>query len=167
MERRVIPALVGLLALAAAPLAAGEGGKDRDSLQGTWTWVAYEEAGAKATPEMMRDWTMRIRRDSLVLRGPSDLPTIEATIRLDPGTKPRQIDLIYSTPSTPKRGRSNSSGTAMGPLPAAERATPGIYELDGDTLRVCLAARGLARRPAKFDGSKASGAGLYVFKRKK
>ncbi|HWE36599.1 MAG TPA: TIGR03067 domain-containing protein [Isosphaeraceae bacterium] len=160
--------IAGLLAATVAAIAAaGEGGRGKESLQGTWTWVAYEEAGAKATPDQMRDWTMRIKRDTLVLQGPSDLPKIEATIRLDAGTAPRQIDLIYATPSAPRRGRSNSSGSAMGPVPTAERATPGIYRLDGDTLRVCLAARGSTRRPAKFDGSKDSGAGVYVFKRKK
>lgn len=165
MKGHVILALACTLLPAAA--AAGEGSRRKDDLQGTWTWVAYEEAGAKATAEQMRDWTMRIRRDTLVLRGPSDLPTLEATVRLDAGAAPRQIDLIYATPSAPKRGRSGSSDGAMGALPANERATPGIYELDGDTLRICLAPRGAARRPSKFDGSKASGTGLYVFKRKK
>jgi uncharacterized protein (TIGR03067 family) len=66
--------------------------------------------------------------------------TLAGAIRVDPGAKPKAVDLVYG-PDT----------------------TLAVYELDGDVLRVCEARPG-GKRPAAVSGE----AGLVtVYKRAK
>lgn len=43
----------------------------------------------------------------------------------------------------------------------------GIYEIDGDTLRVCVVLPGKGERPTEFSGKGGSGCNLTVYERQK
>jgi uncharacterized protein (TIGR03067 family) len=68
----------------------------------------------------------------------------KAAFRLDPTQSPKEIDLT------------NRSGSP----------TYGIYSLEGETLKICLAAPG-GERPAEFSSKLRSGQTLMVLKRDK
>jgi uncharacterized protein (TIGR03067 family) len=73
--------------------------------------------------------------------------TVEGDFLIDPKRSPRTIDLV--------------SG-AVG----AQNRTYGIYEIDGDTLKLCLTMN-VNRRPSQFESKRGSGDSLYIFKRVK
>jgi uncharacterized protein (TIGR03067 family) len=72
----------------------------------------------------------------------------EATVKLDPTNKPKAIDVTFTAGE--KKGK-----TVLG-----------IYEIEPDTFRVCVARPG-DRRPADFSAKVGSGRTLLVYKRQK
>jgi uncharacterized protein (TIGR03067 family) len=73
---------------------------------------------------------------------------IEGTHTVDPGKKPKQIDAVRS------KG------------PDAGKTLKGIYELDGETFKVCFAPAG-KDRPAEFATGEGDGRRLMTFKKQK
>jgi uncharacterized protein (TIGR03067 family) len=67
------------------------------------------------------------------------------TFSLTPGEKPAQINFVM--PNMPDGG-----------------GAPGIYELDGDNLKICFPGRD-GKRPESFTAG--NGRGVFVLKRKK
>jgi uncharacterized protein (TIGR03067 family) len=139
--------------LAAAGVRAQDARKDQEALQGTWVMTAKEFMGKKASEDEIKKLGTRI-----VLKG--DTVTVstldageyvvvsEATFKLDPATKPKSMDLTVT--GGPSKGK---SGLA-------------IYELDGDTLKVCWAIDE-EKRPTRFAGPKDSEWIFVVYKREK
>jgi uncharacterized protein (TIGR03067 family) len=110
--------------------------------EGTWVLVSGAEDGNEiADPE---------KAAKLVFKGDKvavysgDKKLAEGTLSLDPSAKPKAMDMAFSTE---KGGK-----------------TVAIYELDGDTLKVCSNLKGEGR-PGEF--AKKGGYGLYVYKRDK
>jgi uncharacterized protein (TIGR03067 family) len=115
-------------------------------LQGTWYTVAVESHGVKVPLERIRakDVRLVVKGDQWTLKETQGDDDKEFTVRLGPTRKPRAIDIVYKT------------GEHKG------KTSLGIYELDGNRLRVCLGEPG-DPRPTRFDGR-----GTYtleVFKR--
>ena len=75
--------------------------------------------------------------------------TFEVEIRVNTAAKPKQIDT------------KNLDGPEKGFI------SVGIYELDGDTLRICHTWKGQTKRPEKFAIAEGSGLVLAVWKREK
>ena len=103
-----------------APLGAGRSPDvERESkrLQGKWTQVSVEADGKvvadKADPPKV---TVTVDADRWTERATGAGADEVATIRLDPAKDPRHIDLTYP----------------------GEKALPGLYRLEGDTLTVAL-----------------------------
>jgi uncharacterized protein (TIGR03067 family) len=69
------------------------------------------------------------------------------TVELDPAKSPKTFDLLFT--SGPHKGVKSL----------------GIYELDGDTWKICLAFAGIQTRPQKFATKPGSGLALETFKR--
>jgi uncharacterized protein (TIGR03067 family) len=119
--------------------------KDLDALRGSWQMENVSRSGEVITREFL-DFA------KLVVDGQRYTVTLgeqstAATFKLDPSTKPKQIDFTYT--SGPQKGQT----------------IQGIYELEGDTYRMC---RGLApetARPTKFEAPPDSGLLYVVFKR--
>ncbi len=126
---------------------------------------AVTEAGARPATEIEGEWRMtrgifngaaldasmvaycrRVTRGDVttVLAGPKVM--MSARFTLDPSTTPRQIDYL------------NLAGSHAG------KTQQGIYELDGDSLRISIAAPGHAR-PSDFSTAKGDGRTLTVFAR--
>jgi uncharacterized protein (TIGR03067 family) len=127
-------------AVVAAGLLVGGAGREQaarrelDRLQGTWAFVSVEANGNKAPADKLKDLRWVIRGDQL-FRREGGRTIAEATIRLDPTRKPKTIDLAGKD----KEGRS--------------RRGLGIYELDGDRLKIALGKE----RPAEFRSAPGSG----------
>jgi uncharacterized protein (TIGR03067 family) len=76
------------------------------------------------------------------------IATYGGTFVLDPGKKPKTIDIKFT--EGPEKGNTSL----------------GIYELDGDTLKICLTITA-KDRPTEFAAKAKSGHGFEVLKREK
>lgn len=111
-------------------------------LRGTWKLVGAEEAGRVIAPERLQDQTLTLEaRRYFVKRG--DEIEEQGTFSLDPETMPRAIDLKIQ------------KGADEG------KTQPGIYTLDGETLRIAFGKPGAKQRPRAFATS-GDGAALFV-----
>lgn len=115
---------------------------DLKLLQGTWRMVAAHRQGKDVTKEMPKGYKITFRGKLWIVemngRKPFDKNT--AHIRLDPSKTPKQFNCIW---------------TLIIAQGAGERRTrlqlPGIYKIDGDTLRLCWdVGRATGRRPSSF-----------------
>jgi uncharacterized protein (TIGR03067 family) len=141
MRRTLVGALT--LALLAGTAAGGGGGKkdkDKDELQGTWNVTAFE-GGDPASREKK---SVPAGEMALVFSG--DKVTVklskgkqeEATFKIESSTRPKQIDLTKKT-ETKDKGETKET-------------QEGIYELQGDTLRLAFSTRGSkGKRPVNFE----------------
>src|SRR5215471_15570864 len=111
---------------------------DLDGLQGTWDVVALELDGQEmgAVPP---DACIQVKGSRFTTSGMGAEYTGDVT--LDPTANPKTFDLLFRT--GPEKGN-----TALA-----------IYELDGDSWKMCLTTRG-GKRPAKF--ATKSGTGLAL-----
>ncbi len=133
-------ALVLVLA-AGLMLAADDPKKEAEKFAGTWGVVAAERDGQPHD---------KIKNDKLVIA--ADKITIktssgdeDATFTVDPAKKPKTIDV--------KPGKENVT-------------IQGIYEIDGDNLKLCFAGPG-GERPTDFTTKEGSKRMLITLKREK
>jgi uncharacterized protein (TIGR03067 family) len=134
-----------LLTACSLLLAADEGkeGKpmsDREKIQGTWALVSGERGGKPLPDDVVRHVKLIFAGDNLTTKN-KDRQT-RATFRLDPTKEPKEIDLHME----------GSVGK-------------GIYQLDGDTLKIVHGEVGDAR-PTEFPKA-GSGLTVLVLKREK
>jgi uncharacterized protein (TIGR03067 family) len=115
MKPTALLVLAAALCSAAEPTA--EAKKELERLQGTWVMAGLEVNGEAVPEAKLQGTTLVIRGDTYLVKVKDT--THEATIAVDPGKKPKAIDMFLP------------SGTD------APKLSPGVYELDGDTLRIC------------------------------
>jgi RNA polymerase sigma factor (sigma-70 family) len=153
----LVSALAGVAAFlgyrgkaAEARMQAADAPRDSDErkVQGTWYTVAVESHGRKAPLEVIlaKDVRLVIAGERWTLKEMQGDPDKGYTVRLDASKKPGTIDFVYE------------SGENKG------RTSLGIYELNGNTLRVCVGEPG-DPRPTEFDGGGTRT--LEVFQREK
>ena len=137
-------ALLALAGLLLAPGASGGAPKgEAERMPGTWKVVSAEDSGRKTPEELIRDLKWTITKDAITYKVGSK--TTRWTYKLDPAKKPKWIDLVEG-----------------------ERTRLAIYELDGDTLRVCFAEGSSKERPTAFESKPNSPNDvLIVLKREK
>jgi uncharacterized protein (TIGR03067 family) len=119
---------------------AGQG--EQQKLQGSWQVLRYEYDGNDQNTEDIR---LVIAPGQIVIKDKQGDKTIRYT--LDAGAKPKTIDLTRTV---------NGSQLQM----------TGIYQLDGDTLRICFGEKEQAR-PTEFSSPKGSRLTLFVLRRVK
>jgi uncharacterized protein (TIGR03067 family) len=122
-------------------------------LEGTWVVVAREYMGKKASEEEIKKLNAKVvvKGDTVAVwsnDAGEDVVVAEATIKLDPSTKPKTLDAAFT--SGPTKGE---TGLA-------------IYELDGDALRICYNIGG-DKRPTQFAAPKDAEWMLVTYKREK
>jgi uncharacterized protein (TIGR03067 family) len=118
--------------------------KDLEKIQGTWKVESLQAPDGSSPPDAA---SLRVTFDGdklIVKHGDNDEK--KGTFKLDASPKLHTIDL---TPDNKN-----------------EQPTLGIYELDGDTLKVAMGKPGGAR-PTEFAPNKDAGVGVVVFKRDK
>jgi uncharacterized protein (TIGR03067 family) len=115
--------------------------KDIDKLQGTWNIVSLEMEG-RAIPGVIG--SISLAGDRFTTSGMG--AAYEGTATFDESKSPREFNLNFET--GPEKGNTSL----------------GIYELDGDTWRICLSTRGTTR-PAKFAAEPGTGFALEVLNR--
>jgi RNA polymerase sigma-70 factor (ECF subfamily) len=133
-------ATYGTSVAGAKPAARGDSGpkaekakSDKDKLQGSWVAVSGEVGGKKAPEEFVQKCQVIIAGDKITLtglvRGEKE-KGVEGTFTLDPATKPRAIDISLTN----------------------REDALGIYELERDTLKLCLVEATGSERPTEFAG---------------
>jgi uncharacterized protein (TIGR03067 family) len=127
--------------LALLPGCAGRGQDDlskgdRAALQGEWEIVSAESNGEPPPPGLLDGAKFAFSGDKLTLLGK------EGTFELDATKSPRQIDFV--------RGNSRQIG---------------IYELDGDSLKLCVGPSD--DRPKEFKTKPRTDHSSFALKRKK
>ena len=112
-------------------------------LQGTWNIVAFELDGRKM-PAVGSKIVVKGNRFTTIAMG----ATYDGTLAVDVTKTPKTFDLIFT--AGPEKGNTSF----------------GIYELDGDTWKICLAITG-KDRPKKFATKPGSGHALETLKRER
>ena len=147
--RALCRTIVGIAFLAAGGTLLSGGQKeavdsDLKKIQGTWQFVSHEMKGKQTPPEQVAKLKISFTGDKWSVT--EDGKEVQAgTQKLDPSKKPPQVDAVVI-----EGGR---KGVTM----------LGIYEIKGDTLKVCFDPEG-KERPTSFA---AKGGLLAEMKREK
>jgi uncharacterized protein (TIGR03067 family) len=117
------------LALAAATvLLPVRAAADKSPLNGTWTVVKAEEDGKPNDELQKAKFTFKDDGKLLIKLQKEDKP-LEVTFKLDTSGKPHYIDLRHVE---------------------EDKKAVGIWELDADKLKLCIAHRDAKERPTEF-----------------
>lgn len=116
-------------------------GQDFERLQGTWSVVSLEMDGQKMSGGGAQI-VVRGNRFSSIAMG----ATYKGTVTVHEANAPRAFDLRFE--DGPEKGNTNF----------------GIYELQGDTWKICLATRG-SERPKEFAAPLGTGIALETLQR--
>lgn len=126
---------------------------DKERFQGTWQCVSVSGGGETIKVEDFGQnglpGTVKFDGDKLLSRDfNSDGKVVETkgSFKLDPSRKPKEIDLIYDPEAKVKSAR-------------------GIYELEGDSLRLCFPGSPDKDRPTKLESKKGERYMLMTYKR--
>ena len=149
----LVLAIVSLFAGVRSPAADGNANeetvaKDLQAFKGTWRLSSKEEDGKKFSDEEVKDVIATIDAAGKVSIRRGDKVINEGTVKLDPTKKPKRIDIFFT------EGR-HKGQTLLG-----------IYEIESDAFRVCVARAG-DERPAAFSAKAGSGHTLVVYKRQR
>ena len=116
-------------------------GQDLDRLQGNWNIVSLEMDGQSMSGGGARIVVQGNRFTSIAMGA-----TYEGTVEVDESAAPKRFDLHFD--QGPEKGNRSL----------------GIYELDGDTWKICLTTRG-SERPKKFAAPPGTGIALEILQR--
>ena len=116
-------------------------GQDLDGLQGAWNLLSLEIEGQKMPGAGAR---IVVRGDRFTSIGMG--ATYEGTVSVHQTTVPKSFDLRFE--EGPEKGNTNL----------------GIYELDGERWKICLATRG-SERPREFAAPLGTGIALEILQR--
>jgi uncharacterized protein (TIGR03067 family) len=123
-------------------LAAG----DADSLQGTWLPANAELGGAKSPDEVRKTIKLVVKDDRYTVTVGKGVD--RGTVKLNPSAKPKEMDITGT--DGPNKGKTILA----------------IYEVDGDTLRICYDLSG-KNRPREFKTREGTQLFLVTYKREK
>ncbi len=137
--------LTPLILIALAVLVGAEDSKKAPTeLEGVWQLLSGITAGDRVPDEETTLYTAVLRGNMCTWMRRHRTLT-ETTFRLDPTAKPKQVDLV----ADPRHG-----------VP-----TLGIYELEGDTLKMCFALEG-GPRPRSFEPTTGNRQTIRTYTRK-
>jgi uncharacterized protein (TIGR03067 family) len=137
--------VIGLLSLCSFAYGGGDANKDDlKQLQGKWEFVERIIDGKKG--DLKGTW---IITGNEISYGPNRI--VKAVFKLDTATKPKSIEY---------------DDVSKDPNVVTPKGVKGIYEIDGDTLRICVAKKG-KERPQAFESKEGSGHVLTILKRVK
>ena len=146
-------AIVSLFAAVRSQASDGEAkeeavAKELQAFKGTWRMSSKEVDGKKLSEEEIKDVIATNDGSGKFSVRRGDKALGEGTVKLDPTKKPKAIDVTFT------------EGERKG------KTVLGIYEIDSDAFRVCVANPG-DERPAEFSSRVGSGCILIVFQRAK
>jgi uncharacterized protein (TIGR03067 family) len=113
--------------------------------QGTWTIESSETGGHALSADSLKDLVLTFEGDKHTVKNGDEVIQV-GTQKLDPSKSPKNIDVTLT------------DGPSKGALML------GIYEFDGDTLKVCFDPLG-KKRPTEFKSSPGSENFVNVHKR--
>jgi len=146
--------------LAATPAQENPAKTDLKHLQGSWQVILFQDDGKKEPDEVLKyiKWTFKgntlfttkaltVTEDGKrTVKGQGG--TVEETFTIDPSKKPKEM-----------------AGVTKKPFEGIE--TRSIYELDGDSLKVCANKDANAAVPKEFSAPPNSGRVLIILRRMK
>lgn len=142
MKSLHLPVVIVVLSLASPGFPQDAAAKEREKLQGVWQVLRQEYDG---TDENSGEAKLVIVGDKMAVKDKQGEKNI--SWKIDPAKQPKTIDLTMDV-----------NGKAI--------QLTGIYQLDGDTLKICASEAGQAR-PTEFASPKGSRLTLFVLKRVK
>lgn len=123
---------------------------DLDQFQGSWSIVGVEQDGMKVPREMLSDQVITFEKDKYVLKAKGiDRVVEEGTNKLDPSKTPKAIDVKI------EKGMDKGKDQL------------GIYQIDGDDLKLCFSQPGAKERPTEFKTTEDDHFILFTLKREK
>lgn len=137
-------ALSLVLGLLASSIRADDVEKELKKFQGTWAFESVEVAGQKVPPEPLKGMTITMEGDKYIVKM-NDVVVEAASQKIDPSKSPKTMDVTVT--EGPNKGKVYLA----------------IYEINGDTLKVCFDPEG-KKRPTEFKGDVGSQT-LVVHKR--
>lgn len=143
--------------LVAAPIPKDkEKAKDEDTILGTWKPEKFDNGGGPGGPAPGELDSMRFvfEKDNVIrVAGGPGGEEMKGTFKLDPTAKVKTIDLVVTIPQGP--GGKVQTQTVLG-----------VYELDGETLKLCFGEGQNQARPEELkpDGKRVA---VVTFKRLK
>src|SRR5262249_4506728 len=117
--------------------------KEMKKLEGTWTVVTQEREGS---PVKNSKGTFTFAKSKLTIRWDKDEEK-GGKVKLDPTKSPKEMDIVADTPD-------------------GEVKLKGIYQIKGDSLKMCIDQKG-GKRPTNFTTKAGTGQILIVLKRAK
>jgi uncharacterized protein (TIGR03067 family) len=146
---RLATLVLGTAALALFVGGAGGGeAKKKSKLQGTWKFTSAIADGDKK-PEI-DDMTLTLAAKTFTVKTGVEV-FMKGTYKADAKKKPHEIDFTF----------------AEGPDEIKDKTGKAIYEIKGDTLRICIRRPGDDERPTEFTSTDGSRRHLITFKREK
>jgi uncharacterized protein (TIGR03067 family) len=121
--------------------------KEFKKFQGIWTFESVEAGGKKAPADQLKGATITFAADKFTVKKGDEVIQV-GTQKLDPSRSPKTIDVRMT--------EGLNKGAVM----------LGIYEIDGDTLKVCFDEEG-KQRPTEFKSPAGSATFVNVHKRAK
>ena len=118
--------------------------KDKDGMQGAWNVIEIYSDGIRADVTKLVGAKITIKGDKATGKGVRLGKDNETSFRLDPTQKPKAIDFIHQ------------DGVI----------TTGIYDLEGDKLKICNTIP-KSPRPKDFEPKKGAGLILIILRRDK
>ena len=116
-------------------------------LQGTWEMVGLEVNGEPVPEKQLAGTTLVIKEDKYTVKVKDN--SHETTIKIDPAKDPKAIDMYFP------------NGTELPKL------SKGVYELDGDTFKVCRHQTPGEDRPTQIGSWPNTNLFVVTWKRKK
>jgi uncharacterized protein (TIGR03067 family) len=121
--------------------------KEFKKFHGVWTFESVEAGGKKSPADDLKGLTLTFAGDKYTVKKGDEVIQV-GTQKLDPSKSPKTIDVTVT------------EGLKKGAVML------GIYEIDGDTLKVCFDEEG-KKRPTEFKSPAGSETFVNVHKRAK
>ena len=142
--KRSLWLLAGVAILLVAADAKDDEKKEYERFTGTWVFESVEVGGEKLALDALKGAGLTIDGNKFTAKEKEG--AVHGTYKVDLSKKPKTIDVTFS--DGPEKGK-----TMLG-----------IYELDGDTYKVCFDISG-KERPTKFESKKGTMLVLETLKR--
>jgi uncharacterized protein (TIGR03067 family) len=120
--------------------------KDLQALQGTWVMAAMEVEGQKIAEDRLQGTELEIKEGKYVVT--ANGKRYEMTFTLDAAKKPKEIDMVFTEG------------------PEKDKLHRGIYEIEGDTFKLCRLRDAEYGRPRDFTTSPGTSLFWIQWKRK-
>lgn len=127
---------------------------DKEAVQGAWKLTSFKDSTTTMPADGVKLFKVSITDKKLTM-ATADWQAIEGDYQLDSGKNPKWIDLtdVVLTSRPPAKEKTT------------RKAQKGIYEIDGDTLRIALRQAEGGERPKDFAGGQ--GLAVLILKRDK